>query len=194
MNRSLILKLIPAYFFIGGLLALTMYQKIDFINQKRGMQRLLSVWLNQQNSVEKTVEVIEGKPVKIYIPEIGVATNIIDGNYEETTNTWNVSNTDAQFATISRLPNNQDGNTLIYGHNSQNIFGPTKKLKTGYMAYVLTENGRLFEYKYVSSEEVSPDNTDIFNYTGSPRLTIATCTGLFNEKRNLMYFDLISVR
>lgn len=138
-------------------------------------------------------EVISGKPVLVAIPRLGVKAAIVDGNYASDTQKWNVSPSHAHFATVTSLPNNQAGNTLIYGHNSADLFSKTNQLVEEDKLYIWTENDWLFGYEFVSGEEVRPENTQVFNYEGEPRVTLITCTGFLNEKRRMMTFNFQSV-
>lgn len=190
MRKSLLLKLIPSYIVIIGLLAAVLYSQISLPNSAN----IIPSWVISKASAEEKHEFVEGVPTRVYIPATGADVSVVDGNYEETTDSWNVSNTQAQFASITKQSNNKEGLTFIYAHDTNSLFGSIKDLNPGDIVYVETSNGRLFEYKYESKQEVKPDNVEIFNYEGDPQLTLATCSGLFNEKRTLVHFDLISVR
>ena len=131
-----------------------------------------------------------GKPVRLNIPGIGIDIGVIDGSYSTENNTWNVSDTFAQYATISRLPNAEQGSTVIYGHNTKNIFGKINKMTPGDTLYLYTDTNYLVEYQYTSNKVVTPTDVSLFKYEGEPRLNLITCTGLLNEKRLILDFKV----
>lgn len=137
---------------------------------------------------------IEGTPVELAIPSLDMVLPIIPGTYNELTRTWTLTTDKVQFANITPPPNNEGGNTFLYGHYRKNVFANLHNIAPGDIATIKTENGRTFYYRYVSSRIVDPtDSEDVFNYSGKPIVTIQTCTGLFYEKRQLFTFDLVRV-
>jgi LPXTG-site transpeptidase (sortase) family protein len=134
---------------------------------------------------------IEGTPVKLDLPTLGVTLTVAPGNYDPATKTWSISTTKAHFANLTTKPNNIQGNTLIYGHYRSNVFAPLRKLKTSELAIVTTDNGRVFYYQLSTVRTVDPtDSADVLATDGQPTLTLQTCTGLFYEKRQLFIFNL----
>src|SRR5581483_7669927 len=73
--------------------------------------------------------IISGQPAKIVIPSLSINLAIQPGYYYKATNTWTLSDKQAQFATITALANNYSGNTFIYGHRLPNIFANLWQLK-----------------------------------------------------------------
>lgn len=137
---------------------------------------------------------IAGKPVRIEVPAAGINLTVVDGNFDTKTGEWTLSNDKAHFALPTEVVNNKSGNTLIYGHNTKQVFGPLLKLDVGAEAKVFTDNGHIFTYKLVAGEKVDPSNTAIFAYKGAPRLTLQTCTGVWSEARQFLYFELVSAQ
>lgn len=137
---------------------------------------------------------VEGNPVELSIPSLDMVLPIIPGTYNELTRTWTLTTDKVQFASITPPPNNEGGNTFLYGHYRKNVFANLHNITPGDIATIKTENGKTFYYRYVSSRIVDPtDSEDVFNYSGKPIVTIQTCTGLFYEKRQLFTFDLVRV-
>lgn len=135
---------------------------------------------------------ISGKPVRLEVPAANINITIIDGAYNTNTGEWTLTDDKAQFALPTVQPNDQSGNTLIYGHNTWAVFAALHNLKQGAEAKIYTENGHIFTYKLRSSEVVDPTNTAIFDYEGAPQLTLQTCTGVWSEARKFFYFDLVT--
>ncbi len=139
---------------------------------------------------------ISGYPVDINIPSLIAPENreipVVPGVYDAKTGTWNVSLSDAQYATPSVLPNNLSGNTVIYGHYRPEVFAYLHLIKPGAMATVTTSNGYVFTYKYVGTYAISPTDTTVFDYKGGPILTVQTCSGEYFQNRQMYQFDFVS--
>jgi len=138
-------------------------------------------------------EAITGKPSRILIPSLSLDLAVADGSYNPDTKAWTLSNDKAHYALPSVQPNNDAGNTLIYGHAQKQVFAGLTGLKPGDQATVTTDNGYRFTYTYTATEAVKPTNVDIFAYAGSPRLTLQTCSGSWWQNRQFYYFDFTSV-
>jgi sortase (surface protein transpeptidase) len=140
-------------------------------------------------------KVIAGRPVRIVIPAEGIDLPVNKGFYDSADNSWTLSGYDAQFAMISTLSNNVGGETFIYGHNNDYVFGalrhhtPTPDT----MALIYTDNNHIFEYDFVSATSIGPNSVSILDYAGPPILMIQTCTGSLNEWRTEYKFDFVKV-
>lgn len=139
------------------------------------------------------VPLVTGFPVSISIPgsrpALNINVGIIPGYYNKNTNGWTLSDTDAQFATISTQPNNISGNTFIYGHYRPNVFAYLHLITPGTIATITTNNGYQFNYKFVTTYAVSPTDTSVLSYSGDPVLTIQTCSGSFFQNRQMFIFS-----
>lgn len=129
-----------------------------------------------------------GEPQSMSIPQLDINLSIIPGNFDQNTKTWNVSRDKAHFATVTKHPNTVEGNTLLYGHNSDAVLGKTRDLKLGDTLIIKTDKGMSFLYEYSEDKVVDPSDVSIFSYQGPPRVTIQTCTGLFDSMRRFMTF------
>jgi len=127
------------------------------------------------------------------IPSLNLELPIDEGFYNESDSTWTLSGYNAHFAMPTMLANNQEGNTLVYGHNNKYVFGPLNKLQPGAQLEIRTDNGHMFYYTYESAVSVQPDDLSVFTYEGPPILTLQTCTGNWNELRTLSTFSLTRV-
>jgi len=106
-------------------------------------------------------QVTIGHPIKLQIPSLGITLDIIDGSYSSASDTWLLSSDKAQFVTTTAEPNDNKGNTFIYGHNTVRVFEPTKAITADDMAYITTDNGHVFQYQYASDSFVAPTATDV---------------------------------
>jgi hypothetical protein len=145
-------------------------------------------------------QVVSGVPNRIVIPESSYNGTVVDlpvdpGYYDPATATWTLSGYHAQFAMSSSLANNYGGETYIYGHNNDYVFGALRHVTptVGSTALIYTTNGHIFSYTFVSASNVAPDFTSVLNYKGPPIMIIQTCTGSFNEVRTLYAYDFQKV-
>jgi hypothetical protein len=152
------------------------------------------VWGELNSSPAKPVgNLVTGYPTYISIPNIRPALNmnvpIITGVYNKTNNSWTLSDSSAMFAPISSQPNNVSGNTFIYGHYRPNVFAYLHLIKPGTIATITTSNGYQFTYKFIGSYAVVPTDTTPLSYSGTPVLTIQTCSGTFFQNRQMYIFS-----
>lgn len=139
-------------------------------------------------------QVISGKPIRVKIARLGINLPIIDGKYDKVKDSWVLRDDTAQYATISTLPNDNQGNTFIYGHNTTAVLEPVKGLRVGDTLTIATTNGHVFSYKYISDISVKPNKTDIITAPSkTPRVTLMTCEGIFSKTRRVMYFNFTGV-
>lgn len=73
---------------------------------------------------------------------------------------------------------NQQGNTLIVGHNYNNIFTNNKKLQIGDKIYITTVDGKKIEYVIYRTFKVTPEEVDyvIEDSSDTPKIMLSTCT------------------
>lgn len=139
-------------------------------------------------------DVISGQPSHITLPRLNISVDIEPGYFNASTQSWTLSDTKAQFATMTSQPNTASGNTYIYGHNRSAVFSSLHKAVPGDEAIVTTTNGHAFTYKLVSSKDVLPTDVSLFDYKGKPILTLQTCSGIWDQYRGLFVFDLEGVK
>lgn len=148
--------------------------------------------------IEQTPEkpIISGLPVRIVVPRLGIDLRVMKGEYNPEDKSWTLvdGRIEAYYAMPSVMANDFGGNTFIYGHKNRFVFGALEKLAPGDVAHVYTENNLVFTYTFLSSQEMTPDQTSIFDYEGPPQLTLQTCTGNWYELRRLSIFKFESVK
>jgi len=140
----------------------------------------------------QTPTLVTGKPVAISIPSLAINLEVADGAYNPKNGTWTLSRNKAHYALLTTQPNNESGNTLIYGHYRPEVFAKLRKLQSDAQVTVTTDNGYRFTYIFRTKEVVDPANTTVLSYEGKPRLTLQTCTGAWMQNRQLFYFDFVS--
>jgi sortase (surface protein transpeptidase) len=139
--------------------------------------------------LKPSASLVTGNPVAISSPSLNMNLQVIPGNYNAETKQWNLSLDKAQFAEPSVQPNNETGNTFIYGHYRPEVFAYLHLIKTGAQATITTDNGYTFTYTFYNTQAFDPADTSIFAYQGTPRLTIQTCSGEFMQNRQMYYFS-----
>lgn len=139
--------------------------------------------------------IVSGRPVRIVIPASGVDLTVDPGFYDKASNTWTLSGTHAQFDMASASANNQSGETFIYGHNNNSVFGALRHNTpaVGAQALIYTDSGQALSYRFVNADNVSPNDLSVLDYSGASRLTVQTCTGSFDEWRTLYRFEFEKV-
>jgi hypothetical protein len=98
------------------------------------------------------VQIISGKPAKISIPSLGIQKDVIDGFYNSSTKSWNVYKYGVHYALPTYLANNKEGNTLLYGHNNEYVFGSLKDITPGSKVEITTQNNHVFTYVFSAKQ------------------------------------------
>jgi LPXTG-site transpeptidase (sortase) family protein len=139
-------------------------------------------------------EAADTQPTHVSIPAVGISVKIVPGYYRSASKDWSVSETEANFATPTTVPNSQSGLTYIYGHNRVKIFEDLPKVKEGDKAIVTTGNGHVFTYVAVSRLDTKSGDTSLMHYQGKPILVLQTCTGFLYQNRSQFTFNFESER
>jgi len=144
-------------------------------------------------SIQVATDILSGYPIRISIPSLVLDLAVIDGIYDWQSQTWTLSSDKAHFATLTTLPNNQEGNTFIYGHARHQVFASLSELEIGATATITTDNGLHFTYRLQYVTETDPNDDSLFSYEGPPILTLQTCSGFWYQNRQLFTFSLVEV-
>jgi len=135
-----------------------------------------------------------GQPIQLSIPSIDIELAVANGEFDQATSTWTLSNDKAHYATVSDAPNDHYGNTFIYGHNRPQVFSRLAELQTGAEAVIHTDNNLQFVYKLVKVEETNPNDTAVLlPYSKKPTLSLQTCSGSWYQNRQIFRFDFVRV-
>ncbi len=143
--------------------------------------------------VEQAPQMKTGHPVRVEAPTVGVDMPVVDGFYDNKSNEWTLYDNKAMFGAMTSQPNDYAGQTFIYGHATDRVFGKLLNMKIDQPVYVYTSNGYKFTYKLKETHVVSPSDTGILNYNGGPRLLLQTCVGTFSENRKFFILDYAAV-
>lgn len=167
-----------------------------YLQERKALQNNSSVSAQPEPipATPKPAVRVEGKPVRITLKRIGIDVAIADGYYNQQNKSWTLSLDKAHYAIMTVMPNNQGGNTFIYGHNRPAVFSKLLNVRPGDTAVVKTSNGKTFTYTYRSMRETNPNDDSLFSYQGAPILTLQTCSGLWYQNRSLYTFTLSEVK
>jgi LPXTG-site transpeptidase (sortase) family protein len=127
---------------------------------------------NVANSASKPIEVIISA-INMDLPIIPA--KLVRGNWEATTK-------GVSYLSSSPIPGTT-GNSILYGHDWPNLLGNILKLKPGQIIKIKYLDGESKEFIINSTALVSPNEISILAPSKDARITLYTCTGLFDNKR-----------
>lgn len=130
-------------------------------------------------------------PVSLTIPDADIEISVLPGYYNERSKQWTLTNNNAHFAMMSKMPNGISGNTFIYGHNRSSVFSRLANVTSGSKVYITTESGQTYIYEYRERYSTDPNDQTVLYFDGPARLTLQTCSGAFFQNRTLYIFDLV---
>jgi LPXTG-site transpeptidase (sortase) family protein len=141
--------------------------------------RALSLDKNLLAQYEQQVEVRPNRPAHISIQwflNTPIETQILQNNH------WTISDDEASYLDQSARPG-EEGNIIIYGHNTRKILGNIRALKGSEEITVTTEDGVDHLYTIETIVEVDPSQTQYLEPTSEETLTLYTCSGFFDKQR-----------
>ncbi len=122
----------------------------------------------------------EDLPERVVIPQVGIDLPVFLA--EVTNDQWQVADEGVSYLLGSGIPG-REGNTVIYGHNKNNLFGPIRWLEKGVEIKIFNKKGEEFVYQLTETKTVSPDFVEILSPTKEAILTLYTCTGFWDSQR-----------
>lgn len=192
LKRSTVLNLVGVAFILAGVLLLVAAWYVR--NSNASLQATPAITAeNSEPTIVREPDVIQGKPISMSIPELGIDNQVIDGVFEPSTQSWTLTTDKVQYAVATFQPNDTTGMTFMYGHNRRQVFARLPDVAPGMIAYIKTDNGLTFTYRFISSVTTKPEDVSVFDYAGPPILVLQTCTGLFYQNRQLFTFEFVGV-
>ena len=134
-----------------------------------------------------------GLPTRVVLPSLAIDLPVQTGSYDQASNTWSTSTTDAYYADYSVPVNDHNGTTLIYSHARWGLFGTLPDIAAAAPVTIYTDTGYAFHYTYQSMRQVDPSDTSVFTVNGPPTLVLQTCAGDWSQYRALYSFRFVSV-
>lgn len=146
----------------------------------------------QASSRNNTPPVVNNtQPVNISSTKLNLSIPIRVGTYDTLQKNWTLSDSSAYFLEGSSHLSILQGQTILYAHNSAQLFGRLKELKKGDSVTVTDNLGQNFTYTLSHTKDVQPTDTSILSENPTtPRLVLITCGGWFDEIRQVYYFNL----
>lgn len=138
--------------------------------------------------------VFKSVPARITLPDIGIDLPITPGIYDPYTKTWTLdeqhvfANTLTSDGTISN--DTSQAPLLLYGHNLDTVLGKTKNIQPGQILSITTADNERLDYVYIRDMTFEPNDTSILDYVGPEDVMVMTCTGAWDEKRRVMFFEI----
>lgn len=97
-------------------------------------------------------------------------------------NQWTVASDKGSHLAQSANPGEQ-GNIIVYGHNTNEILGPLRWTHVEEKIEVTTLDGLVHRYAITSIHEVDPSDIRFLQPTLTETLTIYTCAGFLDKNR-----------
>ena len=181
---KLYLKVIPFYLLVGALLLTGLINNTHAATARGQLASL------PKASDIQIIQPGSDTPVGIAIPLINIDLPVVKGQFNDSAGTWDVSAGVANYLVDSPGLDSPKGKAIIYGHATDDVFGKLTRLRPGDEVNVTADTSKQYSYKMVSSQVVSPDNTDVLDQTnGNPGLVLITCSGWFSENRLILTFE-----
>lgn len=95
---------------------------------------------------------------------------------------WLIAKNEANHVAESSV-SGENGNIILYGHNTREVFGPLRWVELGEEVTLTTTKDKTFRYKVIKIKEVDPDDTTLLAPSPAEVLTLYTCSGFFDSKR-----------
>lgn len=127
----------------------------------------------------RSAEQVSQPPLRIVVPKFAIDLPVVEAPVED--GVWEVSETTASHGVGSANPGTI-GNTVIFAHARDGLFGPLRKIQKDDLIYVLTKD-RWFRYQVKETKEVSPKQVTDVAPTKTEVLTLFTCSGFLDGKR-----------
>lgn len=118
-------------------------------------------------------------PLRVVIPALSVDLPVVEARVVD--GFWEISETTASHGIGSANPG-EIGNTVLFAHARNELFGPLRNLKKGAVIYVMSKD-RWFRYQVTETTLVNPDDIQVIAPTSNETLTLFTCSGFLDSKR-----------
>ena len=118
-------------------------------------------------------------PSRIVVPSVGIDLPVIEAKV--TDGLWELSENTASHGIGSAYPG-LTGNTVIFAHARDDLFGPLRRIGKNAVIYVFTPD-TWYRYSVEEIKLVNPDQTENITATSEEKLTLFTCSGFLDSKR-----------
>ena len=128
-------------------------------------------------------------PVAVIVPAVKMYVSITQGGISN--GNWILSDNSALYLPTSGRVG-EGYNTIIYAHNTNNLFGPLKWVNIGDSILLKDSEGRMLEYKIYEKKDIQPYDLKGLYSKEANIVTLFTCDGWFDDVRLLVRGKLIS--
>lgn len=128
-------------------------------------------------------------PTQIVVGSI-LSKSLLPGTY--TDGDWSLDDNLPLYLQNAAYPG-EGGHIIIYGHNTQNVFGKLNQVTLGEKITLTLADGSTREYAVSEIHVVSTDQVDFLRETEYELLTLYTCSGPFDRYRLLIQAKPITV-
>lgn len=157
----------------AGLLIIALYTYLERTNPHR-------LAFNNYQEKQQAFSPTSDMPERIVIQKANVDLPILQSKI--TNHIWESTANGVSYLTSSPVPGSK-GNSIMYGHNWENLLGSLRKVTPGDTIVIHTKSGSTLEFVVKTLQEVTPSQTSVLANTKDKRLTIYTCTGFMDSKR-----------
>ena len=128
----------------------------------------------------ETLSLKDSQPTRLIIRNSNIDLPIIPAKVKG--QNWETTTQGVSWLINSSLPG-EEGNSVIYGHNWENLLGNLISVKPGYQIEIAYKDGSKKIFTVDSTAIVSPKNISVLKQSKDKKITLYTCAGLFDEKR-----------
>ncbi len=122
----------------------------------------------------------QGTPISIRVPRLGEYVSLTGSSVFG--NNWEVSNSFGNYL-IGSSKLGEVGNTILYGHNREDIFDFLSEVIEGDVIYLENDSREVYSYEITSVSIVDPDDVSVLYNSSDSKITIYTCSGDFDSER-----------
>lgn len=123
---------------------------------------------------------ISNPPVRIIIRDLNIDLPIYPAKI--TNNQWETTTEGASYLISSPIPG-QTGNSIIYGHDWESLFGPLLNARRGEKVEIEFADKTRKTFVIGQTSVVANSEAGILAQTKDRRITLYTCTGFLDSQR-----------
>lgn len=149
------------------------------------------IFYNSLKTVQEApVEVPTGQsPIGIEIASINLDAKIVQGGFVN--GEWILSDDEALYLPTSGKIG-EGYNTIIYAHNTTELFGSMKAVSVGDLITITDNEGKDFNYSVFLKENIDPQDLKKLYSDEEDIITLFTCDGWFDQERLLVKARLMA--
>lgn len=171
--------------FFTGLGTIFIFLGLIFLYQRNNPNRLSFV---SPPPYEKTINKLDSQPIRLLIKKYNIDLPILPAKIEK--KQWQTTTKGASWLISSPIPGDK-GNSIIYGHNWTNLMGPLVKIKPGELVKIKYKNNTTKTFVINATTEVGAKDFNILQQSSDKRITLYTCSGLFDQNRFVAIANLL---